>query len=101
MQTPNRMTSHRKIAVEEAESVAVSALSFIVGDDERLARFLDTAGLRPETVRVAAETPGFLAGVLDYVAADEALLLALARALETRTERIMEARSTLSPSEFE
>src|SRR5215211_1930780 len=37
MQTPNRMTSHRKIAVEEAESVAVSALSFIVGDDEGLA----------------------------------------------------------------
>jgi hypothetical protein len=40
-------------------------------------------------------------GVLDYVAADEPLLLDLAQALSTKPESIMAARATLSPSEFE
>jgi hypothetical protein len=95
------MTSYRKITVEEAESVALSAFMHLAQDDERLTRFLDMTGLRPETVRAAAATPGFFAAVLDHVAADERLLVELARALDTEPERIMEARHTLSPSEFE
>jgi hypothetical protein len=70
-------------------------------DDERLTRFLDMTGLRPDTVRAAAATPGFFAAVLDHVASDEPLLVELAKALATKPERIMEARHTLSPSEFE
>ena len=69
---------------EEAEIVALT--HFRIRRRRRApARFLDTAvapdgpsGRRP---------PGFLAAVLDYVAADEPLLLALARALETKPER--------------
>jgi hypothetical protein len=89
------------MTAEEAELVAVSAFAFVAGDPERLARFLAITGLRPETIRQAAASPGFYGAVLDHVAADEQLLLALAGALETKPERIMQARHTLAPSDFE
>lgn len=95
------MSTYRKISAEEAKSVALSAFMHLTQDEERLTRFLEMTGLRPETVRAAAATPGFFAAVLDHVASDEALLLELARALEMKPERIMEARHTLSPLEFE
>jgi hypothetical protein len=101
MQIPSTMTAHRKIANEHAEELALRTLSYIASDEERLGRFLTTTGLRPETIRSAAASPGFLAAVLDYVAGDEPLLISLAQSLELKPERIMEARHTLSPSEFE
>jgi hypothetical protein len=95
------MPPYKKITVEDAEAVALSAFMHLARDDERLTHFLELTGLRPDTVREAAATPGFLAAVLDHVASDEPLLLEVAKALETKPERIMEARHTLSPSEFE
>ena len=95
------MHSHRKISAEEAESIAAGAFSVLVHDEERLSRFFDLTGLRPESVRRAAATEGFLAAVLDHVAADEELLLTIAKALSTRPERIMEARHALSPAAFD
>jgi hypothetical protein len=93
------MTSHKKISAEEAESTAVQALSFLVGDGERLERFLDVTGLRPDSIRAAAASPGFHAAILDYVAGDERLLLDLAGEIGTTPERIMQARAALSPPE--
>ena len=101
MQTAATMTAHKKIATHQAEDLALRTLTYIASDDERLGRFLDVTGLRPETIRTAATSPGFLAAVLDYVAADEPLLVGLAQSLDLKPERIMEARWTLSPTDFE
>jgi hypothetical protein len=91
----------KRITRDEAEAVALSALSYITTHEEALGRFLSMSGLEPGTIRHAAASPGFLAAILDYVASDEPLLLALAKELDARPERIMEAHRTLSPSEFE
>jgi hypothetical protein len=91
----------KRITRDEAETVALSALSYITTHEEVLGRFLSMSGLEPGTIRHAAASPGFLAAILDYVASDEPLLLALAKELDARPERIMEAHRTLSPSEFE
>jgi hypothetical protein len=91
----------KKTTRDEAESVAISAFSYITADEERLSRFLAVSGLRPDTIRSAASSAGFFAAILDYVASDEPLLVALAKEMNTKPERIMEARWTLSPSEFE
>jgi len=90
----------KKITVEEAESVALSAFSFITSDDGRMARFLSISGLRADTIRIAAESAGFFAGILDYIASDEALLIAFAEQTNIKPERVMQAHWTLSPSEF-
>ena len=59
---------------EAAEALAVQALSYIAQDGERLGRFLSLTGIGPAEIRSAAREPGFLAGVLDYLAGDERLL---------------------------
>jgi hypothetical protein len=63
------------IAREDAESLAVQALSFLASDPERLGRFLAVTGIGPESIRAAAATPGFLEGILEYLIANEQLLL--------------------------
>ena len=45
---------------------------------ERLGRFLAVTGIGPAEIRAAAREPGFLAGVLDYMASDERLIAAFA-----------------------
>ncbi len=81
-----------------AEAIALQALAFLSEDESRLVRFLELSGLRPETLRTAAASPDFLAGVLDHVASDEVLILALAQSLRVKPEAIMEARHVLSPT---
>ena len=83
-----------------AESLAVEALGFLSRSPERLVRFLDTTGLRPDTLRAAAGSPGFLAGLTDYVVQDEELLLVFAEEAGVKPEGVMQARHLLSPTEF-
>ena len=66
-------------AREAAEAIAVQALSYIAQDGERLGRFLSLTGIGPGEIRSAAHEPGFLAGVLDYLAGDERLLTEFAK----------------------
>jgi hypothetical protein len=101
MQTDSMNTPLKRVTREEAENVAVGAFAFITSDEERLGRFLAVSGLGPDNIRSAASSPGFFAGILDYVVSDEPLLIALAKELNTKPEHIMGARWTLSPSEFE
>ncbi len=92
------MRSQKILNQEEAERLALDALGFLAADEDRLFRFLDATGLRPETLREAAGAPDFLTAVLDYVVSDEPLMLHLAAALTIKPERIMEAKQKLSPS---
>lgn len=61
-----------------AESVAVSALTFLAADGERLERFLAVSGLGPGNLRAAAAGGGFFASVLGYIVGEEPLLLLFA-----------------------
>jgi hypothetical protein len=63
---------------EAAEMLAVQALGFIAEEPQSLSRFLDTSGISADRIRAAAAEPGFLAGVLEYMLADENLLRAFA-----------------------
>lgn len=86
---------------ERAEAVAVEALSFLGRSPDRLVRFLEVTGMEPGTLRAAARTPSFLAGLMDYVAADEELLLAFAEDAGATPDSVMQARHLLSPTEFQ
>ncbi len=81
---------------EGAETVAIAALGFLVADPERLARFLALSGLGPHNLRQAATSPGFLAAVLDHLAADEPLLIAFAAAQGIDPAAVTGARDKLS-----
>src|SRR5262245_8323718 len=60
---------------EAAAELAITALCFLADEPERLARFLALSGIAPESIRAAAGDPGFLVGVLDYLANHETLLI--------------------------
>src|SRR5437588_12745742 len=85
----------KPLSREDAEALALAALEFLGSDEERISRFLALSGLDPGALRKAAAEPGFLPGVLDHVAGDEALLLAFAGAAEIAPERVGEARHLL------
>lgn len=87
-----------RLGKEEAEEIGVEALGFLVSDPDRLERFLALTGLTPDTIRDASRSPHFLAAVLDHVASEDELLLACARAIDIRPERLAEAQRLVSPS---
>jgi hypothetical protein len=84
-----------------AEALAVAALAFIAGEPERLGRFLAISGIGPESIRAAAREPQFLLGVLDYLAADEQLLIAFAAENAIPSGAVMEARGTIAGRRWE
>jgi hypothetical protein len=81
----------------DPEAVAIEILGRLAADPERLGRFLALTGIAPQAVRGAAAQPGFLAAVLDHVASDEQLLLAVAAEIGLDPSRIAEAQARLSP----
>ena len=80
---------------DAAESLAVQALSFLAGEPERLARFLALTGIGPDRIRAAAATPGFLTGVLDHLASEDALVTAFAAEAGIKPEEVENARRIL------
>ena len=60
---------------ENAEALAIQALGFIAADPELLPRFLAITGIEANSIRQAAREPGFLAGVLQFIAAHEPTLM--------------------------
>jgi len=60
---------------DEAEQIAIHALSFIAGNHELLSRFLAVTGISDRHIRRAAQEPGFLAGVLQFYLGHEPTLL--------------------------
>jgi hypothetical protein len=91
----NSWRATEKSVAGDPESVALRVLGCLVSDSERLERFLSLTGLRPDTIRAEASKPEFLLAVLDYVAADEALLVAIAGELELPPEAVAAAQHRL------
>ena len=85
---------------EAASALAVTALSFIAGEPERLGRFLAMSGIGPESIRDAANEPDFLLGVLDYLMGDEELLLAFANENSFDPAHVASARDILAGPPF-
>jgi hypothetical protein len=86
---------------QQAEGLAIQALTFIAGDGERLGRFLAVTGIGPAEIRAAAHEPGFLAGVLDYMASDDRLIAAFASETGLDPTDIDRGRTALAGSPWE
>jgi hypothetical protein len=86
---------------QAAEELAVQAFTFIAEEHERLGRFLAMTGLGPDEIRAAAAEPGFLAGVLEHIAADERLLTEFAAATQIDPMDIGRALAALGAGGWE
>jgi hypothetical protein len=79
-----------------AEIVAIQALNFIAQDPEQLGLFLAETGIGPESLRGAAQDPGFLTGVLEFILRDEKRVTAFAEASELPPETVSAAHIALT-----
>ena len=95
------MKQRLSMTKEAAEGLAIQALTFIAQDGERLGRFLAATGVGPAEIRTAAQDPGFLAGVLDYVAGDERLIESFAADAQFDPGLIEQARLILNGAPWE
>jgi hypothetical protein len=80
---------------EDAQDLAIDALVFLTEDEKRLRIFLDITGLRPDSIREAARSSGFLAGVIDHLMTSEELLVAFTGSRGLAPEKVAEARRLL------
>ena len=90
------MPKEARITREIGENLAIQALAFMAQDPELLGRFLAVTGVGPEMIRKAAADPEFLAGVLDHVAGDEKLLVAVAQHAGVSPETVERAHLALN-----
>lgn len=95
------MTRLSKRVGPDAETVGLQALAYIASDDRLLDRFVALTGLEPAELRVRAQDPVVLGAVLDFLLADDSLVLAFAAASELSPEAPMQARRSLPGSTAE
>ena len=75
---------------DDAEALAVSALAFLAA-----------TGIGPAEIRAAARQPGFLAGVLEYIASDERLAAAFTRDAGCQPADLAKAHAALGGEPWE
>ncbi|MDX2485713.1 MAG: DUF3572 domain-containing protein [Pseudodonghicola sp.] len=80
---------------DTAETLALTALAWLVGNEDLLPVFLGTTGLGEDDVRERARDPEFLASVLDFLMMDDAWVMAFCDASTTPYEHPMQARAAL------
>lgn len=83
-------------ANDAAREVAIAALAFIAAAPTELSRFLALTGIEAGGIRAAAAEPGFLEGVLAYIAGNERTLLAFAHSAGIAPQDVENARFTLA-----
>ncbi len=80
---------------DEAQSIAILALSYLTRDQDRLDRFMGWTGLAIDDLAQAVANPEMLGGVLDYLLSDEQLLLDFAEEAGIAPEEPALARQAL------
>jgi hypothetical protein len=89
-------TSYTQAALDAAERLGIQALGFLAAEPARLAGFLTASGYDPAEIRAQAGSADFLAGVLDYLLADESLLLVFTSEAGIDPKHAITARRTLA-----
>ncbi|WP_333828334.1 DUF3572 domain-containing protein [Pararhodobacter sp.] len=82
-----------------AELLAVQVLGWLAQDHDRIAAFLAATGTEPDSLRRNAQDPVFLLAVIDFLMADEGMLLECCATLEMPPETPANARAALPGGE--
>ena len=75
--------------------MALNALAFLLSDAERTQHFVELSGLGPQAIRAGASDKVFLGSILDYMLADQTLLLIFTGERGLNPDRVMTLRRKL------
>ena len=91
----DKQPNYSAMQQEEAEILALKALTYLAGVDEMMDRFAALSGMGPGDIMERAQDPDMLAGILDFFLFDEALLTEFCEAHEVDPEHPAQARARL------
>jgi len=80
---------------DQAETLAIQALSWLASEPDILAQFLNSTGAAPGDLRARAKEPEFLGFVLDFILRDDDTILGFCGSLSATPESVLRARATL------
>ena len=80
---------------EQAETLALGALGWLVGNEELLPIFMGASGASIDDIKARAGEPDFLISVLDFLSMDDAWLMAFCDASGLPYDTPMQARQSL------
>lgn len=83
------------LSTEHAETLALKALTWLVGQEDLLPVFLGSSGASERDVRDRAGDPEFLGSVLDFLLMDEAWVIAFCDTCAVPYAQPMQARAAL------
>jgi hypothetical protein len=84
---------------DNAETIALQALGWLVGNEELLPVFLGATGASVSDLAKSAKQPTFLGSVLDFLVMDDAWVIAFCDAAGLPYEAPMQARAGLPGGE--
>ncbi|MGV6802588.1 MAG: DUF3572 domain-containing protein [Ruegeria sp.] len=84
------------ISADYAETLALKALGWLVGNDELLPVFLGSTGASTEDLRERATEPEFLVSVLEFLMLDDSWVLAFCDANAVAYDHPTQAKMLLS-----
>lgn len=80
----------------DADTLALSALGWVLADQDRADRLLALTGLTPEVLRARLTDRAVLGAVLEFLAGHEPDLMLAADALNVAPEALVKAREALA-----
>ncbi|SCA55337.1 conserved hypothetical protein [Candidatus Terasakiella magnetica] len=84
---------------EQAEVIALQAITFISSEERALHGFLAQSGAGIDDLQSNLTDPAFLAGILDFLLSDESALLVFCEQAEIEPQLIVSARRALPGAE--
>lgn len=85
---------------ERAETIAITALGWLVTNDELLPVFLGASGAAAQDLAAGAQDPTFLASVLEFLTMDDRWVTAFCDANELPYDAPLRARYALPGAEM-
>ena len=83
------------ISPDQAEAIALRALTFLVGHEELRDIFLGSSGASLEDLKAGATDAGFLGSVLDFILMDDAWVMQFCDQYQLDYNEIYPARQAL------
>lgn len=80
---------------QEAETIALEALGFIVADEPTFSALQAQTGMGPDDLRAGAADPQVLGALLDFILDDDRRTIAFCEACQLEPEMPMRARVAL------
>lgn len=85
-----------RTSLDEAETIALNALGFLADSPNRLELLMQQSGLDPAAIRERATDREFLVAVLDFLMANEALLVDFCQTTQTEPQAVQMANHVLN-----